>query len=60
MPQLHPYHPLVLPSAGTQEAVPIGTCMLQKGIYNLNLIYNLNYSQTCVQRPPLGPEKHGR
>jgi hypothetical protein len=18
------------------------------------------YSQTCVQRPPLGPEKHGR
>jgi hypothetical protein len=20
----------------------------------------LMYSQTCVQRPPLGPEKHGR
>jgi hypothetical protein len=28
MLQLHPYRPLVLPSTGTQETVPTGTCML--------------------------------
>jgi hypothetical protein len=34
--------------------------------YKINLIYSLlgslklKYSQTCVQRPPLGPEKCGR
>jgi hypothetical protein len=32
-------------------------------MYEDEMIRNLNqikYSQTCVQRPPLGPEKNGR
>ena len=29
-------------------------------LYLLDVQFNFKYSQTCVQRPPLGPEKRGR
>jgi len=34
-------------------------CTLDKGNLN-NFNFNWKYSQTCLQRPPLGPQKSGR